>query len=266
MSTDTLVELPELFRGDTCTQRGANAADKGRTFADHFLTNGLMAKFADGGNLAWFNLPLPYLVVAHIGYAKNTREEKISYRSPLLSFTRSLEEAWGFADRSGRKRFDIVPFADATHFAWKLSGIRARELSAGRFQFTYRASTHNVAGFRQQLEAELQGGHLGNFERTIATGLVHQHLDADDEEHVAELIDATAFLKANEHIVEDKALLRRALDFAERSSEWLLFPKDPMEDGRGFSAQFPPNKHLSVPVFARDVRAPSGGPAAVRVE
>jgi len=261
-----MVTLPDLYRGDTCTPRGPNAADKGKTFADHFLTNGLMSKFADGGNLSWFNLPLPYLVAAHIGYGPKTPEEQISYRSPLLSFTQSRDEAWDFADRSKRKKFEIAPFVDATHFAWKLSGISAQQISTGHFRFYYRSSTQNVTAFRRQLEAVLLTGNLDKFERTIAVGIVHQHLDADEQAHVAELIDAVAFLKTNEDLIKNKGLFAQALKFAERSSEWLLYPKDPMEDGRGFSARFCPNEFLSAPIFARDARAQAPGTDAARVE
>lgn len=264
-TVETPVELPDLYRGDTCAQRGANAADKGRTFADHFLTNGLMSKFAGGGNLRWFDLPLPYLVAAHVGYGKESPEEKISYRSPLLSFARTLDDAWGFADRSGRKKFDVVPLWDATHFVWKLSGIRAQQISTGHFRFTYAASTKRVEVFRQQLEAQLAAGRLDNFEKTIAVSIVHGHLDADKDQHTADLVDAAAYLTANANEVEDKGLLQRALANATRDAEWLLYPRDPMEDGRGFSAQFPPNEYLSVPLFARNVRAPPPGPVAVRV-
>lgn len=260
-------DIPDLFRGDSCLALGANAADRGKTFADHFLTNGLMAKFADWGDLGWEHLPLPYLVAAHVGYLKSkpkekpTLEERISFRSPMLSFSQSLEEAWYFVDRTEKKKFEVVGFTDATHFVWKLSGITASEVSTGRWRFSYRYSTENVEAFRRQLEADLLAGKYDKFARTVATGIVHDHLQRDREDHQAELIEVVPFLEANRASMENQLLWEQATERARRSREWLLYPRDPMEDGRGFSAQFGPNRFLSVPVFARVAQAKS--PATV---
>lgn len=272
MTTTSPVQLPDLFRGDTCVPPGPKAADRGKTFADHFLTEGLMAKFADGGDPRWEQLPLPYLVAAHVGYLKCMEgekpsvEERISFRSPMLSFSETLEEAWYFTDRTEKKKFVVVPFAEATHFAWKLSGIKAQQVSAGLFRFTYTYSTKNVEVFRLQLEAELQQGNLDNFHRAVATGIVHENVRQDKDEHIADLIDVHAYLKANEADVKDKELLARALERAGRSREWLLYPRDPMKDGRGFSSRFGPNDHLSAPVFARVARAPAAAQLGVKSE
>lgn len=271
MTTDHPVRIPDLYRGDTCVPRGPNAADRGKTFADQFLTVGLMAKFADGGDPRWERLPLPYLVAAHVGYLKAnegepaSQEERISFRSPMLSFTEALEMAWHFVDRTEKKMFEFVPFAEATHFAWKLSGIVADQISEGRFRFRYTHSTENVEAFRAHLEAELLAGNLDRLQRTVATVLVHRHLGQNEHVHLAELIRVAPFLRATEGQVHDKRLFQRALERAEESQEWLLYPRDPGPDGRGYSSQFGPNAFLTAPVFARLARAPATGPDAVRV-
>jgi hypothetical protein len=216
-----------------------------------------MAKFADGGPLIWEQLPLPYVVAAHVGYEKKTREEKISFRSPMLSFSEALDEAWYFTDRTERKKFEIVPFMDATHFAWKLSGIRAQVLAAGHFRFEYSYSTQNVERFLGSLEVDLLAGDIQGFQRGLDAAIAQQFVRADDTPHVAELIDVVTFLEANSRQVGDDALLTRALDYARRSREWLLRPRDPMEDGRGFSSRFGPNPFLSAAIFAREVRTPA---------
>ncbi len=116
-----LISLPDLFRGDTCAPPGGNATNRGQTFADQFLTTGLVAKFANGGDPKWERLSLPYLVAAHVGYEKKTKEEKVSFYIPMLSFSESLDAAWYFADRTMKKKFEVVPFAQATHIASKSS-------------------------------------------------------------------------------------------------------------------------------------------------
>jgi len=60
-----------LFRGDSLPARilSTNGRNRGRTFAEHFCGNGLMAKFSDGGTSRMLkDHDLFDLVISHIGY------------------------------------------------------------------------------------------------------------------------------------------------------------------------------------------------------
>src|SRR5713101_2835261 len=53
--------IPTLFRGDSLPRSPRPLADpghRGRTFPDHYITDGLVAKHADGGSPATFRKPL----------------------------------------------------------------------------------------------------------------------------------------------------------------------------------------------------------------
>ena len=65
-----------LYRGDSlpAVVYNTSARRRGRTFAEYFCGNGLMAKFADGGRsaLLW-GRDLLDLVLVHVGYDVGSR-------------------------------------------------------------------------------------------------------------------------------------------------------------------------------------------------
>src|SRR4051794_39372641 len=99
----------------------AKPSDRGRTWAQLYYREGLLAKSNDGGPGEIPNDPLGYLVAAHIGYEKDSREKKIADRSQLISFSSKIESAGYFEDRTRRKNLVRCPIEVATHFIWRLT-------------------------------------------------------------------------------------------------------------------------------------------------
>lgn len=118
----------KLYRGDSLPSqvRSADRKSRGRTFAQYFCGNGLMAKFADGGHSYLVSgKELRQLVEEHIGYVVGAASEELSLHSPLLSFSESRERAFAFLERREKKRQNLVEcnFEDATHFLWDLAAL-----------------------------------------------------------------------------------------------------------------------------------------------
>ena len=72
------------------------------------------------------------------------------------------------------------------------------------------------------------------------------HADLDTRDHYAELIDITTFVQNLDASRYERRLLDNTLNRASRDHEWLLYPKDPMPGGPGFSCRFVMNRHLRV--------------------
>lgn len=253
------VLLPTLYRGDSLPRQvlGVDARHRGRTFADHYVTAGLLAKAADGARSRDLKRPLAQLVAIHVGYRPaNEQETYAADHSPLISFSTEVTAAWHFLDRTERKTFARCRLDDATHFMWKLSNVRAQPISPGRFRFVYRASTKNVDRFLTERVGELLKGDLSKIPQAVATQIVHGHVQADTREHVAELIDVVTFLNAVDAARDAIApeVLSQAREFGSRWAEWLVYPMDCDEGLQGFSSRFSLNESLDFHHFAREQR------------
>ena len=263
---------PMLYRGDSIPPRIYGLADekhRGRTFADHFATNGLMAKFCEGGLLSWFQEPLPYLVAAHVGYAKESREDGISRHSPFLSFSTREQDAFRYMDRRERSDLEACSFADATYFVWRLeSETVANEVQPGVYALTFLAGLNNVRSFVEESVAALKLNGSDDefvFGSTIGQALVQSKIAADTTVHHAWLIDVASFLRANACFFRGRFadLGIRALANAQRDSEWLLYPRDEEPRLRGFSSRFQPSPLLHAHSWRRKHASTSrGGPRA----
>ncbi|MFP2895917.1 hypothetical protein [Corallococcus sp. 4LFB] len=263
--SEEMVSLPTLYRGDSLptVSQGAKGPQRGRTFADYYVTEGLLAKSTDGGLSRHLQQPLEQLVAVHVGYGNENKEEQYAaYHSPLISFSTDATAAWHFLDRTAKKSFEACPIDDATHFMWRLTDVRVRQLSPGQFCFEYRKSTKNVDKFREQFVAALRGGNESQLNRALSTQIVHQNIQADTGLHIAHLIDVNTFLAgvdAAKHKV-DADLLARARERGEKWSEWLLYPMEVEEGLDGYSGRFSVNEALDFHLFARKVPPQSAPP------
>lgn len=221
MTSNAERPLPTLFRGDSLPPPVLNANSRGRTFADHYATDGLLAKAADGGRSQDLNRSPEQLVAVHVGYRTNNQSESYAaYHSPLISFSSEESAAWHFLDRTAKKSFTDCRIDDATHFMWKLSGVRARPLSPGRFRFEFRASTANVDRFREEFVGAVHGGELSTLHRALVTQIVHGHMQGDTRTNVADIINVSTFLgtlDAARHEI-DPEVLSRARDFGSEAA------------------------------------------------
>lgn len=251
--------LPTLYRGDSLPKPvlTADAKHRGRTFAEYYVTEGLLAKAADGGRSSDLNRPLEQLVAVHVGYrTTNDRETYAAYHSPLISFSTEPTAAWHFLDRTEKNSFEPCRFDEATHFMWKLTSARARLVSPGRYRLEYRASTKNVDRFREELVGAVHAGNLTALPRALATQIVHGYVQADSRMHIADLVDVPAFLQtvdASQHRI-DEELLERARTFGNKWAEWLLYPMDVEEGLIGYSSRFFLNDCLDFYLFAREAK------------
>ncbi len=244
----------KLFRGDSLPDSVTRTAprDRGRTFADHFCGTGLMAKFADNGMISLVrDQDLVDLVLKHVGYNRWAPERALAYHSPLLSFSTMRDTAFRFSYRADDP--DLVPCTldEATHFVWELAIELPYCIDPGRYGFTYSADPCNALPFlREQvqrgLELEAATGDLHMLANTLLQAAGAAHAAADRSLHYAELIDVATFLSSHDLTHRDARLVRNALNRASRDNEWLLFPKDPMPDGPGYSCRFVMNRHLKV--------------------
>jgi hypothetical protein len=256
----SLVELPVLYRGDSLPPAvvASTREHRGRTFAEHYITEGLLAKSADGGRSQHLNRALPVLVATHIGYRLADADEKYAaYHSPLMSFSKDPTSAWHFLDRTSKKIFASSAFDDATHFMWKLAGAPVQAIGPGHYRLSYHASTKNVDRFRYELVKGVQQGQLRKLNKALAAQIVHDHVQQDQATHSADIIDAMSYLDTLDSSAGvDEELLKRARTFAARWSEWLVYPMDVIPDLRGYSSQFSLNEYLDLHVFAREVPGP----------
>lgn len=262
--------IPLLYRGDSLPNTSMDHSDpiqKGKTFAEYYKTNGLMSKFSTGGTDDIFSLGLPYIVASHIGYIKDPDPKKLNTqtrvmnKSPLISFTSKSETAYYYQDRSQKAKLVEESIDEATHFVWSLNIDYSKviQLGSGHFRFIFQASNTNVNKFLvenikaiTEMTKDPDSMDMNDFGNKLGELLVAQHTENDISDHFSELIDAVTYLNANACIIDDKELLNRALDRANESNEWLLFPKDPF--GSSFSAKFPLNSYLDLDHWAKRVK------------
>ena len=248
---------PTLYRGDSVpdpVRAQTDAVHRGRSFAEHYYRDGLIAKSADHGLGSDLQQPLSYLVAAHIGGEAGTREERMSKHSPMLSFSSRLEDALHYRASGQKKEFEPCPIEQATHFIWQLTlpALSSTKLP-GVFRLDYKASTRNVDHFREAQVNRVKQGDESSIISALITQLVHTHTAADESTHTALVIEPQTFLASLTDGAVNKALVTRALQLANKWAEWLIYPMDAMPDGIGYSARFALNDHLSLHSFVRQV-------------
>jgi hypothetical protein len=245
---------PVLFRGDSLDQRGLSVCGphRGRTFVQHAISDGLIARFADGGRSHYTTgTDEVDLVLAHVGYDRGHPEADLAYHSPLISFATEESTAWRFANRSGKALQPCRP-EEATHFLWRfepdLEEFRGRTLP-GIYEFQYSESHANVRrhlndALERGLAESAAGGSLPC--AALAAWLVG---GAVVGQHAALVIHVPTLV--NSWLVEgkDRRLVANARMRGERDDEWLVYPCDALPEG-GTDARLKMNAHL----FLHDCR------------
>jgi hypothetical protein len=261
-----LLTSPSLFRGDSLPNSSkdhSSQKEKGRTWAEYYKTEGLMAKFNSGGSSSFWKKSLAYLVASHVGYKRHsdpkkvTPEQFISNKSPFISFSSDIDKAGYFMDRTEKAKLVQSELGEATHFQWSLIPIECVKNGQGWFSFIYSASIENVAQFlRQDMSALQTRGHkmdIGELGLLLGGMIVSANTLQNHEPHYADLIDVATFLKNTDLEKIDSSLVNRAIQRAEEASEWLLFPKDSF-DGPGYSSRFILNKYLRLHYWAKKLK------------
>jgi hypothetical protein len=202
-------------------------------------------------------------VASHVGYERHTdpnlttEEQFISNKSPLISFSSDLSKAGFFMDRTEKVKLHQSSLDDATHFLWVLDSIDCKKNSDGWFSFSYTASVQNVETFLKQDFANLNSrGHemeMDELGPLLGSLIVTANTRSDNSPHYADLIDVVTFLKNTDTSNIDAELVKRAIDRATESAEWLLFPKDPFLTG-GFDSRFTLNKYLKLHYWATRIK------------
>lgn len=246
---------PTLYRGDSIPDSVRAQADpvhRGRSFAEHYYREGLLAKSADGGLSSDLGQTLPYLVAAHIGCKPGTREERMSKHSPMISFSTRLDDALHYRNSDQTRTFEPCFIEQASHFIWQLTlpALSSTEIP-GVFRLDYKASTRNVDQFRVAQVNRVNQGDQNSIISALITQIVHNNTAADKAVHTALVIEPQTFLASLSNGIVEKALVSRALRLAKEWAEWLIYPMDPMPDGIGYSARFTLNDHLSLHSFVR---------------
>jgi hypothetical protein len=251
-------KILHLYRGDSLPPCSTAKSNKGRTFAEYFISTGLMAKFADGGSSKLIEKKdIATMTICHIGYKNNSTEQKLSFRSPLISFSESIDIAKNFSTARSKINTPVACAIDeATHFIWELSFEPTKPDAPGIYTLKFKKDSVNLDNLLRDSEREIidsfnnpnQDLHLlmrrvGNFVMQ-STSLVNGNKDLSD--NYAKIINAAEFIANSEFPQEYKETAKVAFDRASRDKEWLIFPCNPMPNGYGFSARFPVNKHLKI--------------------
>ncbi len=146
---------PVLFRGDSLAQRGLSETGqgRGRTFIEHALANGLMARFADlGRSYDLEGRDDIDLVLAHVGADPDQPEAQLADHSPMISFSTASETAFVYANQEDRHLERCQP-DDATHFVWRFEpGLEAvpsprGNILPGVHAFRYKKDHVNVRSY-----------------------------------------------------------------------------------------------------------------------
>lgn len=249
----------KLYRGDSLPSHAlkADRRDRGRTFADHFCGTGLVAKFADNGTSTLLRgKQLLDMILSHVGYERHTPEESFSYRSPFLSFTSKIDEAFNFAERTRKKKLVKCPLEDASYFIWELAIDLPNEAEPGRYEFHYKASSINckpsvLDQIQRGYELESQSGDPHGLAMGLMNMITGCIADKDTSDHSAELVHVVPYVTQNDTTGKDPRLVTNTVKRASSVDEWLLYPTDPMKDGPGVSSCFTMNQHLRIHGFYR---------------
>lgn len=243
-----------LYRGDYGPKDDKR---RGQTYIKQAVGSGLIAKFSDGGSSELLGgRDLLGQVLAHVGYDLGEPEQLFSYRSPLLSFSDSLESALKFMNRDQEVLEKCEDYYEAAYFVWRLNVTLRDEIEPGRYAFKYRANpVHCLDIIRNRFNQEWQKTCAGGSWRGQAYVLGHlittAHASLDKQEHYAEIIDVVKFVAAKEPEVTDcsRKLLENTLIRATRDREWLIYPMDPMPEGISYSGSLWLNENLSPFLF-----------------
>jgi hypothetical protein len=245
----------KLYRGDSLPQSvlTVNSRDRGRTFADHFCGAGLMAKFGDQGlNSVLIGKDLLEIVLSHVGYDAGQPEQDLADHSPLISFSEDPETAFTFtAPRRDRNDFEECVLDEATHFMWELDIDLPPPSEPGRYRFEYEADPVNCRAIvqgqlRRSLLRDAENGDADGIAEAMMNLSAMSHAEADESSHYAELIDVVTYIQNQNTSGRTSRLVDNTLQRSTRDREWLLYPRDPMPNGHGFSARFSMNRHLLV--------------------
>lgn len=244
----------KLYRGDSIpsSAKMRPSQDRGRTFVEHFCGNGLMAKFADGGDSKLLQgKSLLEAVLCHVGYDRGYPEQEFAYRSPFISFSANPAVALDFAERTKRRALEDCLFEDASHFMWELKIDLHQGAEVGRYKFTYKPSSTNCAHLLKEqlhrgIKREDATGDMHLIAQTIMNSAASARADLDGRQHSAELIDVVSYVKGQCGDPHDRRLMENTLSRANRAREWLLYPTTPMADGPGVSSRFAMNSYLRV--------------------
>lgn len=258
------MSLPiNLFRGDSIPI-STSTSKKGQTLVNYFISTGLIAKFSDGGTSNLLeNKSLPELVASHIGYETNSPEQDLSFRSPFISFSESIQIAETFAtSRIKIKQPTSCTIDQASHFIWELHIENINETSPGIYELSFFADYSNINELLIATEKEIRDDckntevdmhRLGN---RIANFLM-QTTDLDQQSSTrapqkAKIINAVKLLENSNFTEYYKPIAIAAISRANRDREWLIHPCTPMSQGFGVSGKFPMNKHLRVKKYYRE--------------
>lgn len=153
-----------LFRGDSIPPAGGGGVDhRGRTFADHFCGNGLMARYADWGRSRdMVGRDLVQIVLEHVGFDRGQEETYRADHSPLLSFSTLPDTGMRFANRR-LKALEECNFEEATCFIWRFTPTITESNQPGAYFFRYQADPKNC---RKLVGEKLRRG----IDRVLAAG------------------------------------------------------------------------------------------------
>jgi hypothetical protein len=211
-----------------------------------------MTKFGDQGSSTLLQgKDFLDVVLSHVGYDVGQPEQVLADHSPLISFSKDPETAFNFSERTGKKHLKECFLEEATHFMWELEIKLSSSSNLGVYKFTYNADPVNCKAFVQEelqrsLLREAESGDVDTVAKAIMNVSAMSHADGDERDHYAELIDAVTYVQAHDTSRREKRLVDNTLKRSSRDFEWLLYPKDPMPNGHGFSARFSMNPHLRV--------------------
>lgn len=250
-----------LYRGDSLPDPSKERT-RGKTYAEHFCGNGLMAKFADGGTSELIkNRSLLDYILSHVGYEQERSDKLFSYYSPMISFSADEDIATGyFKARAGKKK-QFVPceFYEANHFVFEFN-FDADPIPTipGLYFFTFKTNSVNCREFNEiQLKhgliKEAEEGDSSLLGNAILNNIVAGIADKDEKTHLAFIFDVFKFVSNQDTSHQKEKLVKKTLERAEKDKEWLLYPCDPMNEGLGVSAKFPMNEHLRVHSYFKSI-------------
>jgi hypothetical protein len=192
------------------------------------------------------------LVLEHVGYNPNTGAATLSYRSPMLSFCPDPDKALEYANRK-RRELTACELEEASHFVWRLDVDHAslKQMRPGCYELAYKSDPKNcIAIIGRQLQANLRHeaatGDAVPLAKAVGGALGAGHASRDVDIHQARLFHVSEFVSASDFSKRDRTVIQNTLERAKRDDEWLLYPCDPMPDGKGVSARFLMNEMLSV--------------------
>lgn len=264
-----LKTLPPIFRGDRIDHVKFPIEDwrhKGESYPQLMLSEGVLCKFESAhARLSILNEPLLYLICSHIGYdtpnsegVEISPEVRIAKHSPLISFSDKRDFADDFADRSKKAKLTTCNYENATHFVFRISGLKGYEYEPGWYFFAYKPSSSNMRGLNNAridrgVQEMASGGSLQNLNQAIGEMMALNNLDAANSIVIATAIDAARYLEGADRTKVDSGLFQRALERAKKWNEWLIYPGVPGTVD-GHAQRLYPCEHLGFEYYARDTR------------